>query len=121
MQRTLNFYEFREACNCMKLRNLWISGSAVGVNLSKIARVDPTRHGTVRFGQFELDTGTEELRKSGEPLHLQPQPLKVLCLLVRRAACSLQERNCNTSFGVEIRSSILNRGLTFAFARFEPC
>ena len=40
----------------------------------------------VRFGVFELDLRTGELRKSGILLHLPPQPSKVLALLVSRPA-----------------------------------
>jgi TolB-like protein/Flp pilus assembly protein TadD len=45
----------------------------------------PAFHGAVRFGGFELDTEAGELRKGKKRLHLPPQPLKVLCLLVNRA------------------------------------
>lgn len=40
--------------------------------------------GVLRFGVFELDTRTGELRKSGTLIKLQPQPLKVLALLASR-------------------------------------
>ena len=40
---------------------------------------------TYRFGQFELDLAGGELRRSGARLRLQPQPFKLLALLVRRA------------------------------------
>ena len=39
----------------------------------------------VRFGRFELDLATGELRRDGAGRHLPPQPMKVLCLLVERA------------------------------------
>ncbi len=39
-----------------------------------------------RFGAFELDTRTGELRRDGLLVRLQPQPCKVLTLLVRRAS-----------------------------------
>ncbi len=39
----------------------------------------------LRFGRFDLDSATGELRKDGRPLKLPPQPSKVLTLLVRRA------------------------------------
>jgi len=39
----------------------------------------------LRFGVFELDAETGELRKSGIRLHLPPQPLQVLTLLLSRA------------------------------------
>src|SRR5450755_4685396 len=38
-----------------------------------------------RFGLFELDLGSGELRKSGVKLRLQEQPLQVLALLLERA------------------------------------
>jgi eukaryotic-like serine/threonine-protein kinase len=41
-------------------------------------------HSSTRFGVFELDLQTGELRKSGVLLHLPPQPFKVLALLVSR-------------------------------------
>jgi DNA-binding winged helix-turn-helix (wHTH) protein len=38
-----------------------------------------------RFGVFELDTRTGELRKRGIRVHLQEQPFEVLALLIERA------------------------------------
>jgi TolB-like protein/DNA-binding winged helix-turn-helix (wHTH) protein/tetratricopeptide (TPR) repeat protein len=39
---------------------------------------------TARFGPFELDLQSVELRKAGVVIHLQQQPLKVLALLATR-------------------------------------
>jgi DNA-binding winged helix-turn-helix (wHTH) protein len=39
----------------------------------------------LRFGLFELNVTTEELRKSGTLIRLAPQPLKLLALLARRS------------------------------------
>lgn len=39
----------------------------------------------VRFGLFELNVTTEELRKSGTLIRLAPQPLKLLAMLARRS------------------------------------
>ena len=39
----------------------------------------------LRFGEFELDPEVGELKRNGSRLKLQPQPLKLLLLLVRRA------------------------------------
>jgi TolB-like protein/Flp pilus assembly protein TadD len=41
-------------------------------------------HGIARFGGFELDLSSGELRRDGVTLKLQPQPAKVLALLVSR-------------------------------------
>jgi len=39
----------------------------------------------LRFGRFELDPEAQQLRKAGLVLRIQPQPLKVLTVLVARA------------------------------------
>jgi DNA-binding winged helix-turn-helix (wHTH) protein len=39
----------------------------------------------LRFDSFELDTGSGELRRNGDRIRLQPQPFRVLELLVRRS------------------------------------
>jgi DNA-binding winged helix-turn-helix (wHTH) protein len=39
----------------------------------------------IRFGAFELDAASGELRKAGIPIKLQPQPFRVLTLLAERA------------------------------------
>jgi DNA-binding winged helix-turn-helix (wHTH) protein/tetratricopeptide (TPR) repeat protein len=39
----------------------------------------------LRFGVFELNLNSEELRKDGLPLRLPPQPFKILALLASRA------------------------------------
>ena len=44
--------------------------------------VQPFRNGTTRFGVFELDPRSGELRKAGSRVRLQIQPLKVLTALL---------------------------------------
>jgi eukaryotic-like serine/threonine-protein kinase len=39
----------------------------------------------LRFGRFELDSESQQLRRAGALVRIQPQPLKVLCVLVSRA------------------------------------
>lgn len=43
-----------------------------------------TSAGPIRFGVFEVDAEAGELRRSGVPVRLSPQPFKLLVLLVRR-------------------------------------
>jgi DNA-binding winged helix-turn-helix (wHTH) protein len=38
-----------------------------------------------RFGLFELDTESEQLRKTGRTVKIQQQPYKLLCLLITQA------------------------------------
>ena len=44
----------------------------------------PDSHSTLRFGEFELDISAYELRRGGEPVHLERQPMDLLILLVER-------------------------------------
>jgi DNA-binding winged helix-turn-helix (wHTH) protein len=57
---------------------------------------------TCRFGQFELDIDAGEFRRNGRPVRLQPQPFKLLVLLIRRAG-SLVSRD-------EIRAELWQEG-----------
>src|SRR5579864_7945171 len=47
--------------------------------------VQPNNNRIARFGVFELDLNTGELRKGGAKLRLQGQPVQVLTLLLERA------------------------------------
>jgi TolB-like protein/Flp pilus assembly protein TadD len=47
--------------------------------------MDSGSNGAIRFGPFELDTRAGHLRRGKAQLHLQPQPFKLLTLLVSRA------------------------------------
>jgi TolB-like protein/Tfp pilus assembly protein PilF len=44
----------------------------------------PDSHSTLRFGEFELDISAYELRRGGQRVHLERQPMDVLILLVER-------------------------------------
>jgi TolB-like protein/Flp pilus assembly protein TadD len=44
----------------------------------------PDSHSTFRFGEFELDISAYELRRGGQPVHLERQPMDLLILLVER-------------------------------------
>lgn len=44
----------------------------------------PSLDSRLRFGRFELDVRRGELQRSGVPIHLPPQPLKLLVLLSSR-------------------------------------
>ncbi len=54
---------------------------SVGVG---VLGVGTTRTSVFRFGAFELDLSSSELRKAGVRVKLPPQPFKVLALLARR-------------------------------------
>ncbi len=60
------------------------AGEAVSSSRKLTLVAQPAAPGRVRFGPFELDLGTGELRRNGEAVHLQQQPARVLALLVRQ-------------------------------------
>jgi len=41
-------------------------------------------NGRLKFGEFELDPQSEELFRDGQPVKIQPQPLRVLAILLER-------------------------------------
>lgn len=45
---------------------------------------DPDQPGIIRFGSFEVDKRTGELRKNGSRIKLQHQPLQILLVLIER-------------------------------------
>jgi TolB-like protein/DNA-binding winged helix-turn-helix (wHTH) protein/thioredoxin-like negative regulator of GroEL len=49
-----------------------------------VASPTPDRRGVCRFGVFELDLASGELRKAGRAVRLAPQPTRVLITLVER-------------------------------------
>ena len=72
-----------------------------------------------RFGNFELDLSSGELRRDGIPLKLQPQPARVLVLLVSRpgevvARNELAERVWGSETFVDFE-----RGLNFAIRQIR--
>ena len=54
----------------------------------RVANVGATQK-LLRFGVFELNLDSEELRKDGTPIKLPPQPVKVLALLATRAGVAV--------------------------------
>ena len=62
--------------SCLQRR----AGSTSGWGVSIV----PGREILVRFAEFELDLQSGELRTNGTSVKLQPQPAKILALLVRR-------------------------------------
>ena len=52
-----------------------------------------------RFGEYELEGEAGELRRNGSPLKLQPQPFKLLLLLVRRSGTSSPAKRSVRSSG----------------------
>jgi len=65
----------------------------------------PTAARVIRFGLFELDLQTSELRKQGRNIKLQDQPFQVLVLLLRHSGEVVTASNCGMPFGPRTPSS----------------
>jgi DNA-binding response OmpR family regulator len=60
----------------------------------------------VRFGLFEADLMTGELRRSGILVRLQSQPFKLLAALLEEPGQVVSARLCNSGFGARTRPLI---------------
>jgi TolB-like protein/DNA-binding winged helix-turn-helix (wHTH) protein len=73
----------------------------------------------LRFGVFELDTGTAELRKAGTLLRLPPQPLKVLALLATRSGQLVTREEIQKQIWGSETFVDFEQGLNFAVSRIR--
>lgn len=72
----------------------------------------------LRFGAFELDLGTSELRKHGTPMKLAPQPSKVLALLAGRAGELVSREEIQRGIWCETTVDF-EQGLNFAIKKIR--
>lgn len=73
----------------------------------------------LRFGDFELDTGTVELRKAGTLLRLPPQPLKILALLASRSGQLVTREDIQKQIWGSDTFVDFEQGLNFAISRIR--
>jgi TolB-like protein/DNA-binding winged helix-turn-helix (wHTH) protein/tetratricopeptide (TPR) repeat protein len=73
----------------------------------------------VRFADFELDLRTGELRRDGTSLKLQPQPAKVLVLLVSRAGEIVTRQDLAQQVWGSETFVDFERGLNFAIRQIR--
>jgi len=72
-----------------------------------------------RFGPFDLDLRTGELRKTGQMVHLPPQPFKVLALLVRRRGDVVTRDEIHKEIWNEATFVDFDQGLNFCIRRIR--
>jgi TolB-like protein len=72
----------------------------------------------LRFGAFELDLGTSELRKDGTPTKLAPQPSRVLALLAGRAGELVSREEIQRGIWCETTVDF-EQGLNFAIKKIR--
>jgi DNA-binding winged helix-turn-helix (wHTH) protein/tetratricopeptide (TPR) repeat protein len=67
----------------------------------------------LRFGSFELDPRSGELRKNGELVRLPPQPFKVLSLLARRSGDVVTRSEIREQIWSDVTFVDFDQGLNF--------
>ena len=75
--------------------------------------------GRYRFGQFEFDAATGELTRGGTPVRLQPQPARVLALLVERAGTIVTRDEIRSHVWGQETFVDFERGLNFCIAQIR--
>ena len=78
--------------------------------------MDSTR---LHFGIFELAPDTGKLAREGVPVRLQPQPAKVLALLVRRAGEVITREDLRREVWGDGTHVDFDRGLNFCIAQIR--
>jgi DNA-binding winged helix-turn-helix (wHTH) protein/TolB-like protein len=73
----------------------------------------------LRFGPFSFDPAGAELRKQGVPLRLQPQPARVLAVLVTRAGEVVSREDLRLQIWPEGTYVDFERGLNFCIAQIR--
>ena len=68
----------------------------------------------IRFGLFELDAAAAELRKNGTLIKLQPQPLKVLLLLIQHAGRVVMREEIQRCLWSDSTFVDFERGINFS-------
>lgn len=88
---------------------------------SPIAVPESTLVTLLRFGVFELDLKGEELRKSGTPLKIQPQPFKVLAMLAMRAGEVVSREEIRDQIWGADTFVEFDQGLNFCIKQIRNC
>jgi len=74
----------------------------------------PSESPKIRFGPFELDEAAGRLLKSGTPLKLAPQPLRVLSLLIRKKGQVVTREEIQKSLWGETTFVDFQHGINFS-------
>ena len=72
-----------------------------------------------RFGLFEFDAATGELTREGVPVRLQPQPARVLAVLLERAGDVVSRNELRQTVWTEGTFVDFERGLNFCIAQIR--
>ena len=80
---------------------------------------DPTSHQLIRFGSFELDLPSGELRRNGAKVKLQEQPFQILQVLLQNPGRVVSREDLRKRIWPEDTFVDFDRGLYSAFSRLR--
>lgn len=72
-----------------------------------------------RFGDFEIDVSRGRLRRGGQPVKIQPQPLRVLIALVERAGEVVSREELRQSIWDSVTFVEFDQGLNFCIRQIR--
>jgi DNA-binding winged helix-turn-helix (wHTH) protein len=78
-----------------------------------------TRNSVLRFGAFEANLATGELRKNGRTVNLQPQPFKLLVMLLQRQGELVTREEIQQKLWGEDTFVEFGQGLNFAINKIR--
>src|SRR4030095_6160974 len=76
--------------------------------------MDRRASGVRRFGSFELDLEAGRLLKSGRVVRIQPQPFRLLCLLINRAGALVTREEIQAELWAGDTFVDFDQGVNFA-------
>src|SRR5512147_911547 len=78
-----------------------------------------TRDRRLRFAQFELDLDARELLRDGRPVRIQPQPLRVLEILVKQAGTLVTREELRQRIWDEATFVEFDQGLNYCIRQIR--
>jgi DNA-binding winged helix-turn-helix (wHTH) protein/Tol biopolymer transport system component len=81
--------------------------------------IAPNRSGSRRFGEFEFDCNPRKLLRDGEPVRIQPQPLRVLEALVERPGEIISREELRTRIWGDATFVEFDQGLNYCIRQIR--
>src|SRR5262250_1796935 len=99
----------------------WVQGTSQDARLSSRGSFVPGRNSSsvVRFSVFELDLETGELRRNGQKVRLQEQPLQVLAALLEKRGGLVTREELRARLWPRDPFAVLDHGINASIKGFR--
>src|SRR5689334_17456446 len=81
--------------------------------------MDVSERGQLRFGDFEFDSLSGKLFRNGRPVKIQPQPLRVLAVLLERAGEIVSRESIQTRVWGDATFVEFDQGLNYCIRQIR--